>query len=411
MKKLLGAAFAAILASGIAALAANLSLLSGPQDPSQLQATVNALIQSINSGITPQSMAPFNNARNILDNGAMAIDQRGTGTFTCGTTTVPQTTAYAADRWGCNVNVTSGAGQLTVITATPAPPAGFTNSLKLVRNSGALTQPQCVWQEIPTVDATTLAGQQVTYSAYVQALAGLAADQGSTSQAVNFVIVTGTGSDQGLQSFTASPAITPAFTGVATTQNASIALPVTPAWARYSAPSVLIPTTTTEIAVGVCFTPTATGAGTTDGFAFTGVQFEVGTAASPFEFRPIGVELEKVQRYYWQITEPAASVSIGPSGQGASTTTCILTIPLPVPMRVAPTAAFLGTALANSTWTVTHVVTNSALSTPFLAATAGGSTVNMLNLTATTGAVLTAGQTCTLTGAAGGAILAATADF
>jgi len=412
MKTRLLSALAAIGVTACVAYAANIPLITGPQDPSQLNATINTLINSINTLITPQSMSTFRDNRNFIDNGGMDIQQRGTGAATCATTSGIVATSYAADRWACDVNVGSGAGQLTVITATPSPPTGFNASLKLNRNSGALTQQQCAWQELRTQDVVKLQGQPVILSFYAQALAGLAADNGN---AITAVIITGTGTDQGLGGLrsavgmTASPAITPAWTGIATLQ--AQAQTITTSWVRYTMPSVVVATTVNEMAVGLCFTPTATGAGATDGFAFTGVQLEQGTTASPFEFRNTSVEALVAQRYYWQITEPAASVSIGASGQGASTTTCILSIPLPTQMDIVPTAGFTGTALSGSTWTVTHVVTNTALSTPFLAATAGGSTKNALNLTATTGATLTAGQTCTLTGAGGGGILTASADF
>src|SRR4051812_41745573 len=42
-----------LLVSGMAAFGANLSLLSGPQDPSQLNATINGVIRSINSTVAP----------------------------------------------------------------------------------------------------------------------------------------------------------------------------------------------------------------------------------------------------------------------------------------------------------------------------------------------------------------------
>jgi hypothetical protein len=412
LKRFRGLAIAALLtlAAAADAHAANVPFFNGPNsgiNPLN-QGDINAAISAVNSAVTPQSMATFSATRNFLDNGAMAVSQRGTGAIVGGVHTSGCTNiTYVADRWCVDTNVTSGTGKGQIVTSGPTPPLGFQQSMNVWRNSGALTQPVCAIQEIPTSEAVQLQGQTVTLSFYAQALAGLNADNGNV---INATIATGTGTDEGLGTFSTAPAVTPAFTGVATPLAAQ-AQTITTSWARYTMPAVVIPTTATELAVEICFTPTATGAGATDGFALVGVQLEQGNAASPFEFRPFAVELQKALRYYWTITEPAASVSIGPSGQGASTTTCVLSIPLPVQMRVAPTALFLGTALSGSTWTVTHVVTNTALSTPFLAATAGGSTVNELNLTATTGAALTAGQTCTLTGAGGGAILAASADF
>jgi len=353
------------------------------------------------SGAATQSANTF---RNALDNGAMQINQRGTGIQTCGTTSGVPSTSYSADRWGCVVNVVSGAGRQ--VYATSSPPTGFSGYQTLYRTSGALTQTVCSIQEVPTVTATTLAGKRVTLSFYAKALAGLAADNANTIKAY---ILEGTGTDEGLGTFNASPALAASWTGANFAMNGQ-GFTINTSWVRYSA-SADIASTTKEVAVYMCFTPSASGAGVTDGFSFTGVQLEAGYSASPFEFRSYAQDLSAALRYYWQVTEPSASVSIGASGQGASTTTCILSIPLPATMRAAPTASFLGTALSTSTWTVTHVVTNTALATPFLAATTGGHTANVLNLTATVASGLTAGQTCTLTGAGGGGIIAASADF
>ena len=52
MRKLLFAIGALLLTSMVAS-AANLSLLSGPQDPSQLNATINGVIRSINTTVAP----------------------------------------------------------------------------------------------------------------------------------------------------------------------------------------------------------------------------------------------------------------------------------------------------------------------------------------------------------------------
>jgi len=294
MKKYL---LALLMLLPLAASATSLPYFTGPQDPALLQFYLNTLVTEVNALGPTQS--DFAVPSNFLDNGAMAVDIRGTGIITCGTTTAPET-AYSADRWTCNANVTSGAGRMQVTTTTPAPPLGFQNSERLYRTSGALTQPVCSWQEIPSGRSTQLAGQVAIFSTYAQALAGLAADNGNV---INLVVVTGTGTDEGLQSFTASPAITPAFTGVATSLNQ--AFTITTAWQRYST-TVQIPIGTTEIAVAECFTPTATGAGTTDGFAFTGVQLEaaigIQTQPSAFKFQPFHVELAAANRYFYRLT-------------------------------------------------------------------------------------------------------------
>ncbi len=402
------ATVAAVAVTAAVAYATSIPLITGPQDVSNLNNTLNGLINSINTAVTPQTMASFTSGRNVLDNGNMAIYQRGTvGTTitTCGTTTIPQT-AYGADRWGCNANAAAGAGRMKVVTTGPVPPAGFTASEQLYRTSGVSPQPTCAMQEIDTIKSTALAGQSVTFSVYEQPLAGMVADNGG---AFNLYIFTGTGAEEGFGTFTATTAITPAWTGIATTGSFSFTNAAA-AWSRVSG-SAVIPATTTEIAVAICFTPTASGAGVTDGLAFTGAQLEVSQGvASSYEFKSAASEIAAAYRYFYSITEAAATVVQSPSGNGASTTTCTLNIPFPMQMRAAPTFVAWGTALGATTWTVSHVVTASALATPFLAVL-GANTPTGGSLTATTAAVLTTGQTCVLTGAGGGSIIGFSADY
>lgn len=63
LKRILVVAAAMLSAAGLAA-ASNISLLSGPQDPSQLLATVNSLIQSINFGVNGRLTAVVTPAGN-----------------------------------------------------------------------------------------------------------------------------------------------------------------------------------------------------------------------------------------------------------------------------------------------------------------------------------------------------------
>lgn len=402
MLKRLLSALAAVIGAGAIAVAANIPLLSGPQPAADLVSIINGLINSINSSITPQSMATFSGSRNYLDNGSMQVQQRGTGTVTCAANAAITAAAYGADRWGCQANVGSGAGRMAVITSSPSPPTGFTASQKLTRLSGALTQPICAWQEVPTTQATELANQTVTVSAYVQALAGLAADN---ANAFNLVVITGTGSDEGFGTPTASPAITPAWTGIATPLNR--ALVATTSWVRYQA-SVAITSTVTEIAVGICFTPTATGAGATDGLAFTGVQLEQGSVASAYEFRPIATELARAQRYAVSITEAASGVAMF-NGNVTATNTCEFAYNFPVRMRAASTLSQIGTAIAAGTTYKTNSATGGVANVSAMA-TKTSNSVDAGSFTVTSAAA-TAGQACTLEGLAGGAISLWSADF
>jgi hypothetical protein len=411
-RKVLGAV-AAVLALGAlffgATTRAAIPIFTGPglcSEGSQMLNCINTLINTINQAITPASMAQFGAVRNLLDNGQMQVQQRGTGTRTCGTTTIPSS-AYSADRWGCNVNVTSGAGTLQVITSNlPAQPV-FNAGMVFYRTSGSLAQPQCVMQEIQTLRVTPLQGQGLVLSFYAQGLANMLAE----TTTLNAYVFYGTGSDEGLQSFTASPAITPAFTGI----NSSLtkAFTITSSWARYSY-SFVMPAAATEAAVALCWTPTTGGtAGTTDGFRFTGVQLEVNNATqspSAFEFLSYQYELNVAQQYYWQFTEAVSGYATVPGTCSAqSSTVAVCNIPLKNTMRKAPTVTCtFGTMKRMVAGTETALTACAAGTT-----TNGIPSVDTVPITATVASGDTAGFSGILQSgnSTGGGSITASADF
>lgn len=369
---LVSAALAGGLALG-ATSPTSIPLFTGPQDPSQIFFYLNQLVQSINTLSAANQGTAFSTPRNMIDNGGMQVQQRGTGVQTCGTTTIPAS-AYSADRWGCNVNVTSGAGSLQVVTTNiPTLPA-FNAGLLFYRTSGALLQPQCVMQEIPTTRVVPLQQQQVTLSFYAYALAAMVTDNGG---AMTAYIFTGTGTDQGLQSFTASPAITPAWTGITSTLSQAFIL--TSSMARYSA-SFVIPSTAKELAVALCWTPTsASGAGVTDGFEFTGVQLENGPGASTFEFRSYTDELKIAQSYYAQWADNLAATFTLPANcfETTSGTVAACTLVLPATMVKTPVSVV---ATATS-FGMTKVADGTAGACSTLAVIASSNTPNTVGLT------------------------------
>lgn len=348
---------------------------------------------SVPGGVSQQ------NFRNVIQNGDMAVQQRGTGERTGGTTTIPSS-AYSADRWGCNANVTSGAAFCAALTTTP--PTGMRGSQSVYRKTGALTQPVCMMQEIATADFTPLGGQAVTLSFQAKALSGMIADNGGV---INAYIFTGTGTDEGLQTFTASPAITPAWTGIASTLTKAFTL--TTSYQRFSY-TAAIPASATEGAVALCFTPTASGAAATDGFNFSGVQLEAGGFATPYEFKPYGVEFNLAQRHYWQVLDPASTVGIPSSCfVTAANTTVKCGVYLPVTMRAVPV-----TTVSTSTSFGIVVTAGTAGTCTTLAATASSNSVNSIGVTCTTGGTIALGSATPLIGAAvASATLQASADY
>ncbi len=89
------------------------------------------------------------------------------------------------------MNFVTGAGTLTQATSTPTPPPGFQDEAKLYRTSGALAAPVCANQELPFQKAAAIAGKVVDFSVYMQALAGLSADNGNLAF---IALITGTDS-------------------------------------------------------------------------------------------------------------------------------------------------------------------------------------------------------------------------
>jgi len=416
-----------LIAGGIAALAIGglghsagfftngVPVAGGSQYPSTLPLTGNETIPADTnqlSGLNPASEAittaqlasyglPWSEPRNYLDNGAMDVAQQGTTAIVGGTTTITAL-QFSADRWFVDTNVGSGAGKSQSITASPAAPAVFSKSISVYRNSGALTQPVCVIQEIESARAVSLAGKNVVLSAYLQALAGLT----STNGAVTMNVITGTGTDQGLATLTASPAITPAWTGIAIANTTTVNLPVTSAsWSRYNTPAVAIPVGTNEVGVEICFTPVGSASGTTDGFALTGVQLEQvnGTVAGPstYDFIPAWLVASETQRFFFQLNEPASGAATGITGIATTTSAQVLNLPLPSQMRGTTPVVVIPT-------TGTFAESIGATPTTWVTPTAG--TCSIRACTITTGNTTTALSAIVVTGAGGSGVIYVKSD-
>ena len=108
--KLFFAVLGALLALGQVALAGNVPLITGPQDPSQLNATINSVITQGNASWSPAG-ASFNNANSIKANGSVAISAIGS----LGPTGV---TPVTVSKW---MKVIDNAGNIMVIPMWACP--------------------------------------------------------------------------------------------------------------------------------------------------------------------------------------------------------------------------------------------------------------------------------------------------
>jgi hypothetical protein len=140
-------------------------------------------------------------------------------------------------------------------------------------------------------------------------------------------------------------------------------------------------------------------------FYITGVQLEVGTQATSFEYRQYQQEFALCQRYYYRLTPNAIGEDYA-SGWCNSTTTALINLSLPVSMRASPSALEQSGTAAN------YTIRNSAgVTTCSAVPTFYSTSVNSALVQLTVASGLTAGQGVNLRPAATGAFLAWSAEL
>ena len=353
---------------------------------------------------------------------------------TTGSSVTTTVTYGGPDRWaywsGTNTAMT-----VTRSNTAAALPTGYQQTFRMQRTAAQTGVVQmCMLQEVETVNSYQFQGTtaELDFHAYT------GANFSAASSNMTAYIITGTGADEGVAG-SASVAFglnaggggSGGWTGQANATAAVINLGGVSTLGRYAAVAN-IPAGATEIAVALCYTPVGT-AGTTDAVYFSDIQlvrnptlagkasatagYSCDNTANPqiqcsaFERRHQAIETALQQRYYYQINEPAASKAVG-NGNYQTSTICDVQIPLPMPMRAAPTLVIGGTAESNTTWAVMIAsVTPVVLASTYLVQDAViGNTPTMIAVQATT-AAKTAGQGCTLVGAGGGANIQASAEL
>jgi hypothetical protein len=236
---------------------------------------------------------------------------------------------YAADRWKYYNNGTS----LTVSRQTTGDTTNLPNiqyCTRVARNNGATnTNSNYYEQSFETINSIAYAGKTVTFSFYARK----GANYSTASSNLYAELHTGTGTDQDWLS---------GYTG--DTSAISQAAVLTTTWQRFSYTATLS-ASMTEMAVVFASVPVGT-AGAADYFEVTGVQIEVGSVATPFKTYAgtIQGELAACQRYYVRTNANAAYAFMTPSSGASSTSAVYFSLPLPVEMRVYPTAFDYGGA-------------------------------------------------------------------
>jgi hypothetical protein len=257
---------------------------------------------------------------NAIINGGYDIWARGTSFTSQGSLSL----AYTADRW--HFYRAAGATGAT-LSRQASSLTGIQYCARVQRDSGNTgTGSINLRYTAESADSYRFAGQTVTVSFYARAGANFSA----TSNAFVLSLVSGTGTDQPVYSFTGSATV------------ATTTATLTTSWQRFSV-SGAVSSSATEIGIESNYTPTGT-AGANDYFEITGVQLELGSVPSTFKRAgggSIQQELALCQRYYYRNTGTSL-FSYFCGGAASSTTAASVLFNMPVQMRVKPTSLDYG---------------------------------------------------------------------
>jgi hypothetical protein len=317
--------------------------------------------------------------QNRIINGAMVVSQRGTSFSTGG---------YTLDRFYSD---TTTAGAWTITQSSTAP-AGFVKSLLYTKTTGNAPSSgdyNYLVQFVEGLNCTDLAwgtanAKTVTLSFWVYS--GATGTFGGSLR-------NGAGDYSYPFTYTISSANT------WTQATVTIAGPTTGTWLTTNGIGISVffdlgsgtsarATAGSWIAgnyIGASGTstyPTSTSSGV---LYFTGVQLEVGSTATSFDYRPYGTELALCQRYYYK-SSGVASMAFG-VGFNSSTTGCDNLICFPVTMRVAPSALEQSGTAAD--YQVAHAATATACSS---VPTYANASLNAARITGIVASGLTTGQ-------------------
>jgi len=302
--------------------------------------------------------------KNRIINGAMVIDQRNAGaSVSFGTGYV-----YYVDRW--EGRLASGSGSPTIGQSTTAP-AGFVNSLLMTNGTGASPASGATNTLIQGIEGYNLAdlnwgsanAKTVTLSFWVRSsLTGTFSGSMQNSA--------------GNRSYPFTYTISSANTW--TQAVVTVAGDTTGTWLTNNGAGMYL---YFDLGTGSTYQGTANTWGAADyraatgstqfvattgaTFYITGVQLEVGTTATNFEYRQYTTELQLCQRYYWRINGGVGSGSQVYNGVGTGnilgSTSAQVIIPLNATMRSSATISYGGSIYASdasSSQTITTLGTN-----------------------------------------------------
>ena len=321
--------------------------------------TVNADIVTTSTG---QILGAGNSTafKNRIINGGMAIDQRNAGASV--TTSSLQNTVYTVDRWSYYNDVIS---KRTIQQSSVAPP-GFKNSLKVTVIATDTSGPQqfirqCIeGYNIADLNWGTANALPVVLSFWVRS--SVTGQHGGAIQSVNtdwcfpFAYNINVADTWEYKTINISGPTTGTW-GSTNGYGASIQFEHGVGYQKSPASAwIALNATSSTGSVNLCATNGAT-------WYVTGVQLEVGTQATSFDFRDYGRELILCQRYYWTSNYANVQSAGGAWGAYYNTTTANAYAEFPVTMRSAPTVSLTAgnSSGYGNTWYVGGITANASL--------------------------------------------------
>jgi hypothetical protein len=219
----------------------------------------------------------------------------------------------------------------TLTTQRVAGDATNQYAIRIARTAGTYADNIRFYQVIETSNCYDLQGNNITIS--------WRARQGSSyaGGAQTLTVITGSGTDQGIASMVSGTWTSAAFNFPTVTGTLSTS------FSTFTA-TFAVPAGTTEIGVRIS-TGNFSGTGSANDYLdITGVQLEVGTQATSFEYRQYGTELALCQRYYAKVGPTTSGIypAFGTAG-GESSTAAFGVFTTPVTMRSSPTFSSNGT--------------------------------------------------------------------
>jgi hypothetical protein len=298
--------------------------------------------------------------RNRLINGAMVIDQRNNGA-----SLTPTGSVYTLDRWATFITQASKIS-FQQNAASVTPPSGFTKYLGatslssysvLSSDSFSVSQP-IEGLNIADLGWGTASAATVTLSFWVRSSLtgtfGGSLRNGAVNRSYPFTYTINSANTWEKETITIAGDTTGTW-ATDNTQGVYVGFAL-------GAGATLSNTAGAWAAGNFASATGATSVVGTNGATFyiTGVQLEKGSAATPFDYRPYGTELQLCQRYYWNWSQGQfARFCIA---YNDATTTLQIPFFISVPLRANPTATFTNMTSNGTSITATGVsASNSAV--------------------------------------------------